>query len=332
MSEKPTERIWTCKIGGPVGELPRQPDFTMRKAVIDAFRSLTGVDAEYCFSGWGATLSDFERAVVENHDPTMAELAKAELAKAEAIRSLDLDTLAITLGMSGPDQSIIDQAVYTLQQPIDMVLHCPACGMQHIDEPEGEGDDEATVKRLDVWTNPPHRSHLCHGCGHIWRPADVPTNGVAAVKTKGKDDSPVVTPAALAAERRKVAELEAELALRRKSGSAVDRLHNLYEGIAADADGSEWSREEWERIDAENADLRRKVAELLGHEDERPRAYLIRKLQMVMPLLEEARDALPAITEQQRVLRGISATLADRMDEAGTYSVDDWRATEGGAT
>lgn len=38
-----------------------------------------------------------------------------------------------------------------------------------------------------------HRSHLCHGCGHIWRPADVPTNGVAAVKTKGKADSPTVT-------------------------------------------------------------------------------------------------------------------------------------------
>lgn len=59
--------------------------------------------------------------------------------------------------------------------PLDMVLHCPACGKQHIDEPEGEGDDGATTKRPDVWTNPPHRSHLCAGCGHIWRPADVPT-------------------------------------------------------------------------------------------------------------------------------------------------------------
>lgn len=43
---------------------------------------------------------------------------------------------------------------------------------------------------------PSHRSHLCRpedgGCGHIWRPADVPTNGVAAVKTKGKrDDEPL---------------------------------------------------------------------------------------------------------------------------------------------
>lgn len=40
---------------------------------------------------------------------------------------------------------------------------------------------------------PVHRSHLCRpedgGCGHIWRPADVPTNGVDAIKTKGKADS-----------------------------------------------------------------------------------------------------------------------------------------------
>jgi len=63
------------------------------------------------------------------------------------------------------------------QTPIDMILFCPACGLQHTDEPNGD------------WTNPPHRSHLCHGCGRIWRPADVPTNGVAAIKTKGKADS-----------------------------------------------------------------------------------------------------------------------------------------------
>ncbi len=65
---------------------------------------------------------------------------------------------------------------------IDMVLHYPSCGVQHIDAP-----DERTAD----WKNPDHRSHLCHGCGHIWRPADVPTNGVQVVLTKGKDDSPI---------------------------------------------------------------------------------------------------------------------------------------------
>jgi hypothetical protein len=78
--------------------------------------------------------------------------------------------------------------------PIDMVLHCPKCGMQHIDAVEmveWDRDGGPPANRV-TWPNEPHRSHLCHGCGHIWRPADVETNGVAAVKTKGKADSPIV--------------------------------------------------------------------------------------------------------------------------------------------
>lgn len=90
--------------------------------------------------------------------------------------------------------------VDVLDAPIDMVLHCPACGLQHIDAPMTDAQYaerlhesswwECGGDKPERWTNPPHRSHLCHGCGHTWRPADVPTNGVAAVKTKGKADSP----------------------------------------------------------------------------------------------------------------------------------------------
>lgn len=60
---------------------------------------------------------------------------------------------------------------------------------------------------------------------------------------------------------------------------------------------------------------------------ELPPAYMLAKLQMVVPLFQEARDALTAITEAQRKARGISPTLADRMDAAGTFSLDDWKAT-----
>lgn len=78
--------------------------------------------------------------------------------------------------------------------PIDMVLHCPKCGAQHVDAPEGTGTfygtDENPVE-LMLWDNPPHKSHFCHACGYIWCPADVPTNGVLAINTKGKDDSPI---------------------------------------------------------------------------------------------------------------------------------------------
>ena len=97
--------------------------------------------------------------------------------------------------------------------PIDMVLYCPKCGKQHIDAPEpgraiwGSAMHSPVVE-VGGWTNPPHRSHLCHGCGHVWRPADVPTNGVQAVKTKGRADSldaalPVVQAAPQGADERK---------------------------------------------------------------------------------------------------------------------------------
>jgi len=63
--------------------------------------------------------------------------------------------------------------------PIPMVLHCPRCGLQHIDEPEP----------AKGWDNPPHRSHLCHGCGAVWRPASVATTGVARLEAEGTRDT-----------------------------------------------------------------------------------------------------------------------------------------------
>lgn len=103
--------------------------------------------------------------------------------------------------------------------PIDMVLHCPACGTQHIDAPEErEYDDARGHLRMDCnWTNPPHRSHLCSACEHIWRPADVPTNGVAAIKTKGGADSPA------AASPQPVAEIVHRL----RSGADRRQYHSI---------------------------------------------------------------------------------------------------------
>lgn len=63
--------------------------------------------------------------------------------------------------------------------PIPMILHCPACHLQHIDAPEPETG----------WTNPPHKSHLCHGCGIIWRPAAVETVGVGRILWPGNNDT-----------------------------------------------------------------------------------------------------------------------------------------------
>lgn len=48
--------------------------------------------------------------------------------------------------------------------PIPMLLFCPCCGVRHIDK------GEFAVKH--------HHTHACQSCGHVWRPAIVPTVGV----------------------------------------------------------------------------------------------------------------------------------------------------------
>src|SRR5262249_4253071 len=70
------------------------------------------------------------------------------------------------------------ERIAELERPVDLRLYCPICGYQHTDEPQPEKG----------WTNPPHKSHECQFCGHTWRPADVHTNGVETIKTKGQRD------------------------------------------------------------------------------------------------------------------------------------------------
>lgn len=92
-----------------------------------------------------------------------------------------------------------DKAVFALfdkafeaGKPIDMILHCPECHAQHIDRPDDPDSDAARLERhraansvrnpvANVWTNPPHHKHLCASCGHLWKPANVNTNGVAVL-------------------------------------------------------------------------------------------------------------------------------------------------------
>jgi hypothetical protein len=109
-------------------------------------------------------------------------------------RPITIRTIAWRCFQAG---AALAQAAPATGKVVEMVLHCPKCGLQHVDAPETREvfhGDSGPVEVAD-WANPPHRSHLCHGCGHIWRPADVPTNGVQAVKTTGNADSPIATPA-----------------------------------------------------------------------------------------------------------------------------------------
>ncbi len=60
--------IWGCKIGVKPGQkviLPGGSDFPMREAVEEAFERITGIEAEFCFSGWGEELTEGEKSVLE---------------------------------------------------------------------------------------------------------------------------------------------------------------------------------------------------------------------------------------------------------------------------
>ena len=60
----------------------------------------------------------------------------------------------------------------------------------------------------------------------------------------------------------KIRAMEAEAELKRRNQSASDRLHNICRAIEKEADGSEFSREEWNRLDAENSTLHAEIREL----------------------------------------------------------------------
>lgn len=84
--------------------------------------------------------------------------------------------------------------VPAMPHPIPMILFCPSCGVQHIDRDEPHTSSECNLDKCvcGAWQNPPHRSHLCANCGHVWRPADVPTEGVNDIVTRGQHDHPPV--------------------------------------------------------------------------------------------------------------------------------------------
>lgn len=78
------------------------------------------------------------------------------------------DGLALIGASRTPRSAIAESA------PIDMLMFCPRCQMQHVDAPEPEKG----------WTNPPHATHTCKGCGLNWRPSNALTNGVAGLSSQ----------------------------------------------------------------------------------------------------------------------------------------------------
>lgn len=156
------------------------------------------------------TLTDAAVAVTGDYDPHFAGPAetavmetKLFLARWDALQKFDQIAVALALqkyhekyDRNTPDELKEMRLDPVMPYVIPMILWCPNCGTQHIDAPEPHKPDCVLVRHpamevvcsCGAWQNPPHRSHRCHKCSWIWRPADVPTTGVAEIETRGKQD------------------------------------------------------------------------------------------------------------------------------------------------
>lgn len=61
-------KIWYCKIGEAM-PIVDGADLSMREEISSAFKMVTGQEPDFIFSGWGAELTESERAVVEDRLP-----------------------------------------------------------------------------------------------------------------------------------------------------------------------------------------------------------------------------------------------------------------------
>lgn len=95
----------------------------------------------------------------------MAKLAREALKASGNLADVEFRAIETTLA----------EATWAAAPPIPMVLHCPVCALQHVDEGE--------------WIAAEHRTHLCAACGNEWRPSNTATIGVKALARARPDES-----------------------------------------------------------------------------------------------------------------------------------------------
>lgn len=114
-------------------------------------------------------------AAFHDHVP-LASVMREGSDKVTALRVAELaEAVLCRLPRPLTNQEIAELALgaWFLLDPVDVVLHCPRCGAQHVD----------AQNPAEGWTNPPHRTHKCAGCGQLWRPSDRATNGVQTIQS-----------------------------------------------------------------------------------------------------------------------------------------------------
>jgi hypothetical protein len=144
-----------------------------------------------------ASSSAVKDSIVETVGALMLACQKAQAYFDECVHSCDDE--------DAPEAVLIHRALMLskgIDLPINAVIMCPECEEQHVDAPDeqcehtlqlycsdrcvlAKGHDGKHLTSSDDipesrrrWTNPPHAKHLCHGCGHLWKPFPFATFGV----------------------------------------------------------------------------------------------------------------------------------------------------------
>lgn len=89
----PIERIWTCKIGAQLNGRLRVADRPMRLAVQEAFGEMLMTPEEFIVCGWGGSLTEIERASIEDRmpDPLRVEVLPSDAASVlKLLNEMDL--------------------------------------------------------------------------------------------------------------------------------------------------------------------------------------------------------------------------------------------------
>jgi len=164
-------------------------------------------------SGFGYDYTTFIKEEKIMSDKVEEEISHDQLrdvkgSQADDLRGFDVDVPEIPHypDVDVNDLKAIAAEIKRLTAPVDMLLFCPKCFEQHVDEADPERcqdcgrisiehfgavnvfADPVECKGFNPWLNPPHKSHRCTECNHVWRPADVPTNGVQKLDTSGRAD------------------------------------------------------------------------------------------------------------------------------------------------
>lgn len=148
--EQPQKKVWYCKIGEAHLYIDGA-DAPMREAVSREYERLTGVKADFIFSGWGAELEERERAVVENREPVGLSRESA-LAALNALRSNIVATQSASWSNTMyPLVAILNAAGIEMFDSTDQQMR------EHMDCYGGAGGYPGNLKReaaADGWCEP----------------------------------------------------------------------------------------------------------------------------------------------------------------------------------